>query len=169
MKAAGIILAIVLALALQTTIARFVVAGRVGVYFVLVVVVYVALSSGAVAGIATGTVAGLIQDSMSTGVIGIGGLAKTIVGFVTGVVGTQLNIAEPVARFIVFFAATIVHQAITIGLGTVLGLQTFGVPYTAIAGEALANAVVGVAAFQVTELLPGAVERRRMGRSKLRR
>lgn len=169
MKAAGIILAIVLALALQTTIARFVVAGRVGVDFVLVVVVYVALSSGAVPGIATGTVAGLIQDSMSTGVIGIGGLAKTIVGFVTGIVGTQLNIAEPVARFVVFFAATIVHQTITIGLGTVLGLQTFGVPYASIAGEALANAVVGVAAFQVAELWPGAVERRRMGRSKLRR
>jgi len=168
-KAAGIILAIVLALALQTTIARFVVAGRVAVDLVLVVVVYVALSSGAVPGLMTGTVAGLIQDSLSTGVIGIGGLAKTIVGFVTGIVGTQLNIAEPVARFVVFFAATVVHQAITIGLGTVLGLQTFGVPYAAIAGEALANAVVGVAAFQLTDLLPGAVERRRMGRGRLRR
>jgi len=168
-KAAGIILAIVLALALQTTIARFVVAGRVAVDLVLVVVVYVALSSGAVPGLMTGTVAGLIQDSLSTGLIGIGGLAKTIVGFVTGIVGTQLNIAEPVARFVVFFAATVVHQAITIGLGTVLGLQTFGVPYAAIAGEALANAVVGVAAFQLTDLLPGAVERRRMGRGRLRR
>lgn len=169
MKAAGIILAIVLALALQTTIARFVVAGRVAVDLVLVVVVYVALSSGAVPGLMTGTVAGLIQDSLSTGVIGIGGLAKTIVGFVTGIIGTQLNIAEPVARFVVFFAATVVHQAITIGLGTVLGLQSFGVPYAAIAGEALANAVVGVAAFQLTDLLPGAVERRRMGRGRLRR
>jgi rod shape-determining protein MreD len=168
-KAAGIILAIILALALQTTIARFVVAGRVAVDLVLVVVVYVALSSGAVPGLMTGTVAGLIQDSLSTGVIGIGGLAKTIVGFVTGIIGTQLNIAEPVARFVVFFAATVVHQAITIGLGTVLGLQTFGVPYAAIAGEALANAVVGVAAFQLTDLLPGAVERRRMGRGRLRR
>ena len=169
MKAAGIILAIIVALALQTTIARFVVAGRVAVDLVLVVVVYVALSSGAVPGLITGTVAGLIQDSLSTGVIGIGGLANTIIGFVTGVIGTQLNIAEPVARFVVFFAATVVHQAITIGLGTVLGLQAFGVPYGAIAGEALANAVIGVAAFQLTDLLPGAVERRRMGRGRLRR
>jgi rod shape-determining protein MreD len=168
-KAAGIILAIVVALALQTTIARFVVAGRVAVDLVLVVVVYVALSSGAVPGLITGTVAGLIQDSLSTGVIGIGGLANTIIGFVTGVIGTQLNIAEPVARFVVFFAATVVHQAITIGLGTVLGLRALTVPYAAIAGEAVANAVIGVAAFQMTDLLPGAVERRRMGRSRLRR
>src|SRR5262249_32371948 len=78
-KIAGIILAIVLALALQTTIARFVVSGTVAVDLVLVVVVYVALSSGSMAGMTTGTVAGLIQDSLSTGVIGIGGLAKTIV------------------------------------------------------------------------------------------
>ncbi|HUK34247.1 MAG TPA: rod shape-determining protein MreD [Vicinamibacterales bacterium] len=169
MKAAGIILAIVLALALQTTIARFFVGGRVAVDLVLVVVVYVALSSGPVAGLMTGTVAGLTQDALSTGVIGIGGLAKTIVGFVAGVIGTQLNIAEPVPRFVVFFAATVVHQAITIGLGAVLGLRAFGVPYAAVAGEALANAVVGVAAFQLAELLPGAVERRRMGRGRLRR
>ena len=169
MKTAGIILAIVLALALQTTIARFVASGPVAVDLVLVVVVYVALSSGSVPGLVTGTVAGLIQDSLSTGVIGIGGLAKTIVGFITGIVGTQLNIAEPVARFVVFFTATVAHQAITIGLGSVLGLRPFGAPYAAIAGEALGNAIVGVAAFQVSEMLPGAVERRRMGRSRLRR
>ncbi len=169
MKTAGIILAIVLALALQTTIARFVVSGPIAVDLVLVVVVYVALSSGPVSGMITGTVAGLIQDSMSTGLIGIGGLAKSIVGFVAGLVGTQLNIAEPVARFVVFFAATVAHQAITIGLGAVLGLRPFGTPYAAVAGEALGNAVVGVAAFQLAELLPGAVERRRMGRGRLRR
>ena len=171
MKTAGIIVAIVVALALQTTIVRFVVSGTVAVDLVLVVVVYVALSSGSVPGLMTGTIAGLIQDSIqvSTGVIGIGGLAKSIVGFVTGLIGTQLNIAEPVARFVVFFGATVVHQAITMGLGAVLGLRTFGVPYTSVAVEALGNAVVGVAAFQLTELLPGAVERRRMGRSRLRR
>ena len=170
MKTAGIIVAIVLALVLQTTIERFVVSGAVAVDLVLVVVVYVALSSGSVPGMMTGTIAGLIQDSHSTtGVIGIGGLAKTIVGFVTGVIGTQFNIAEPVARFVVFFAATVVHQAITIGLGAVLGLRTFGTPYAAVAGEALGNAVVGVAAFQLTELLPGAVERRKVGRNRLRR
>jgi rod shape-determining protein MreD len=168
-KTAGIILAIVLALALQTTIARFVVTGTVDVDLVLVALVYVALTSGSVTGLVTGTVAGLIQDSLSTGVIGIGGLAKTIVGFVAGIIGTQLNIAEPVARFVVFFTATVVHQAITIGLGAVLGLRPFGTPYAGVAGEALGNAVVGVAAFQLAELLPGAVERRRTGRPRFRR
>jgi hypothetical protein len=69
----------------------------------------------------------------------------------------------------VFFTATVVHQAITIGLGAVLGLRPFGTPYAAVAGEAFGNAVVGVAAFQLVEMLPGAVERRRMGRGRFRR
>jgi rod shape-determining protein MreD len=169
-KAAGILLAIVLALALQSTIARYLTGGTFAVDLVLVTVVYVALTSGSVAGMLTGTVAGLIQDSLSsTGLIGIGGLAKTIVGFVAGIIGTQFIVTQPLPRFLVFFVATIAHQAITIGLAVVLGQRPFGTPYAAIAGEALGNAVVGVAAFQLAELLPGAVERRRMGKSRLRR
>lgn len=169
MKAAGILLAIALAQALQTTIARYITGRTVGVDLVLVVVVYVALTSGSVAGLLTGTVAGLIQDSLSTGLIGIGGLAKSIVGFFSGIIGTQFIVSQPLPRFLVFFVATVAHQAITIGLGVVLGQRSFDTPYAAVAGEALGNAVVGVAAFQLAELLPGAVERRRMGKSRLRR
>ena len=84
MKTAGVVLAIALALVLQTTLTRFIVRGTVAVDLVLVVVVYVALSSGSVTGLLAGTVAGLIQDSLSTGLIGIGGLAKTLVGFLSG-------------------------------------------------------------------------------------
>jgi len=168
-KTAGILLAIVLALTAQTTIARYV-AGKAAVDLVLVAVVYVALTSGSVAGLLTGTVAGLIQDSLvSTGLIGIGGLANSIVGFVAGIVGTQFIVAQSLPRFVVFFVATVAQQAIIIGLSVVLGQQSFDAPYARVAGEALANAVVGVAAFQLMELLPGAVERRRMGRSRIRR
>ena len=169
MKTAGIILAIALALVLQTTLTRFIVRGTVAVDLVLVVVVYVALSSGSVTGLLAGTVAGLIQDSLSTGLIGIGGLAKTLVGFLAGIIGTQFIVARPLPRFVVFFAATVLHQTVTIGLGVLLGLRPFGAPYAAVAGQALGNAVVGVAAFQLVELLPGAVERRRTARSRLRR
>ena len=169
MKTAGIILAIVLALALQTTIARCVVSGTVVVDLVLVVVVYVALSSGSVPGLMTGTVAGLIQDSLSTGVIGIGGLAKTIVGFLAGVIGTQFIVSQPLPRFVVFFGASMLHAVVFIGLYVLLELRHFDAPYTAVAGQAAANALVGVIAFQVVELLPGAVERRRAAKNRLRR
>jgi len=159
-RAAGVILAVVAALALQTTLARYLVRATVAVDLVLVVVVYVALTSGPVTGLLTGTFAGLIQDALASGVIGIGGLAKTIVGFLTGVIGSQFIVAQPLPRFVVFFAATLLHALIFIGLYVLLDLRHFESPYAAVAGQAAGNAAVGVVAFQLVEFLPGAVDRR---------
>jgi len=168
-KAAWVVLATALALALQTTLARFVIRGTVAVDLVLVVVVYAALRTGPVTGLMTGTFAGLVQDALSSGVVGIGGLAKTVVGFLAGVIGTQFIVAQPVPRFVVFFAATVVHAALFVGLYELLDLRQFGAPYGAIVGQGLGNALVGVVAFQLAELLPGAMERRRMSRTRIRR
>jgi len=167
-KTARIVLAVAAALALQTTLARYV-RGTVALDLVLVVVVYVALTSGPVTGLLTGTFAGLVQDALATGVIGIGGLAKTLVGFLAGVIGTQFIVAQPLPRFFVFFCATLLHAAVFIGLYTLLDLRHFGAPYAAVAGQAAGNAAVGVVAFQLIELLPGAVERRRAAKSRIRR
>ncbi|MGE5245673.1 MAG: rod shape-determining protein MreD [Betaproteobacteria bacterium] len=169
MKTAGVLLAIAVALALQTTLARFVIRGTVAVDLVLVVVVYVALVYGPVTGMLAGTVGGLVQDALASGVVGIGGLAKTIVGFLAGVVGTQFIVAQPFPRFVVFFGATLLHAVIFIGLYMLLDLRQFGTPYAAVAGQGLGNAIVGVVAFQLAELLPGAVERRRGQGTHLRR
>jgi rod shape-determining protein MreD len=151
-----------LALALQTTLGRFF-SGQLPVDLVLVVVVYASLTGGPVHGIVAGTLAGLIQDALSTGVLGVGGLAKTVVGFLAGVVGTQFIVAQAPVRFVVFFMCTILHSAIFIGLYELLGQREFGFPYMTVLEQALANGLVGVIAFQVAELLPGMVERRRMG------
>ena len=71
--------------------------------------------------------------------------------------------------FVVFVAATVVHAAISIGLYLILDLRQFGSPYAAVAGQALGNAVVGVVVFQLAELLPGAVERRRAQKARIRK
>ncbi|HEX7793450.1 MAG TPA: rod shape-determining protein MreD [Vicinamibacterales bacterium] len=168
MRVLGIVVAIVVAMALQTTLMRFL-SGTTAVDLVLVVVVYVALLFGPVTGLLTGTFAGLIQDALSIGVIGIGGLAKTIVGFLAGVVGTQFIVSQAPSRFVVFFAATVLHAVIFMGLYELLGLRDFGTPYARVLGQAFTNAVVGTIAFQVAELLPGAVERRRLNRARPRR
>lgn len=176
MRITGVIAAIALALALQTTLARFVLHGPIAVDLVLVAVVYVAMSSGPVTGLLAGTAAGLIQDTLAASgtmtVIGIGGLAKTVVGFLTGVVATQFIVTQPVPRFVLFFAATVVHAAVFMGLYALLDVRHFGPPAAlvpVVGGQALGNAVVGVVAFQLVELLPGAIERRRAARHRIRR
>jgi rod shape-determining protein MreD len=168
-RAGWVVLATAVAIALQTTLAHFVVRGTVAVDLVLVVVVYSALTAGPITGLLTGTFAGLVQDALSSGTIGIGGLAKTIVGFLAGVIGTQFIVTQPLPRFVVFCGATLLHAIVFIGLYELLDLREFGTPYAAVAGQAIGNAVVGVVAFQLAELLPGAVERRRLGKTQFRR
>jgi rod shape-determining protein MreD len=161
-RAIGVITAIALALALQTTLARFVVGGTAALDLVLVVVTYVALTSGPVTGMLAGSLAGIIQDALSSGLVGIGGLAKSIVGFLAGAIGQQFIVTAALPRLVMFLGATALHAAVFMGLYVLLGLRTFPSPWTAIVSQALGNAAVGLIAFAIMESLPGVVERRRM-------
>jgi rod shape-determining protein MreD len=163
-RIAGVLISIALALALQTTLAPFVVGGTTAIDLVLVAVVYIALTGGPVSGMLAGSVAGLIQDQLSTGVLGIGGLAKSIVGFAVGAIGQQFIVTAALPRLVTFLGATAAYQALFMGLYVVLGLRSFPSPWKAIATQALGNAVVGMIAFTIVEAVPGIVERRRAGR-----
>jgi rod shape-determining protein MreD len=163
-KAARVLIAIALALVLQTTLARFVVGGSAAIDLVLVVVVSVALTMGPATGLVAGSVAGIAQDALSSGVIGVGGLAKSIVGFAAGAIGQQFIVAAALPRFVMFLAATLVHAGIFMGLYMALELRSFPAPWTAAASQSLMNAFVGVLTFAVIESLPGIAERRRARR-----
>jgi rod shape-determining protein MreD len=163
-KTAGVFIAIALALALQTSLAGFVVGGITAIDLVLVVVVYVALTTGPVQGMIAGSVAGIIQDALSSGTVGIGGLAKAIVGFVAGVIGQQFIVTAAFPRFVMFVAATLAHEALFMGMYVLLGLRDFPSPWVAMLSQAGGNAVVGMIGFTIVEALPGAMERRRFSR-----
>ena len=165
MRAAGVLIAIALALALQTSLARFLVGGTAALDLVLVVVVYVALTSGPVTGMLAGSAAGIVQDALSSGTVGIGGLANAIVGFGAGVIGQQFIVTAAFPRFVMFIVATLVHSALFMGMYVLLGLKEFPSPWAAVLSQAIGNAVVGIVGFAIVESLPGAMERRRFKRS----
>ena len=158
-------IAIALALALQTSLARFLVGGTAALDLVLVVVVYVALTSGPVTGMLAGSAAGIVQDALSSGTVGIGGLANAIVGFGAGVIGQQFIVTAAFPRFVMFIVATLVHSALFMGMYVLLGLKEFPSPWAAVLSQAIGNAVVGIVAFAIIESLPGVIERRRFRRS----
>jgi rod shape-determining protein MreD len=163
-KVVGVLAAIALALALQTTLARLVVGGSAAIDLVLVIVVAVALTTGPITGLLAGSIAGIAQDALSSGVVGIGGLAKSTVGFLAGVIGQQFIVTAPLPRLVMFVAATAVHAAVFMGLYMVLGLRTFSSPWAAVGSQALGNALVGMVGFTIVEALPGVMERRRLNR-----
>lgn len=164
MRTAVALAAILAALGLQTTLSSQGWSNGAALDLVLIVVVYVAIKSGPSTGLLAGTIAGLIQDSMSSGILGIGGLAKTIVGFLSGVLGSQFIVTAPLPRFLLLLVATALHAAIFMGLYSLLNLRHFPAPYSSVLAQAVGNAFVGVVAFQVIEWFPGFVDRRRAGR-----
>ena len=164
MKVVAALVAIAAALALQTTLASLVIRGTAALDLVLIVVVYLGLVSGPVTGLLLGMTAGLIQDALSSGLIGVGGLAKTVVGFVAGLLGTQFIVTAPLSRFLVFVLGTVIHAAIFMGLYMLLDLRQFDSPYAAVMSQAIGNGFLGVVGAEVVGWLPGLLERRRARR-----
>jgi rod shape-determining protein MreD len=173
MKSAAVFSAIAVALALQLTLARYLIGGRTTVDLVLIAVVYAALTAGPVVGLFAGTLGGLAQDALSAQIIGIGGLSKTLVGFVAGVVGSQFIVGGPVQRFVVFFVASVVHTICFYGIHAMLpvvaaesGLvgppRGAGIPWSAVFWQALINGAVGLLVYQAIDTLPALVQSRRM-------
>ena len=164
MRLVPVLVGLAVALALQTTLAGLAFRGTSAIDLVLIVVIYVGLTFGPVFGLLAGTIGGLAQDALSSGVLGVGGLAKTIVGFVVGVIGAQFIVVSPPPRFLVFFLGAALHAALFMGAYELLDLRHFSSSYAVVAGQAALNALVGVVGFHLLELLPAAWQRRRAGR-----
>jgi rod shape-determining protein MreD len=169
MKAAAVVLALVGALALQTTLAGLTIGGGTGVNLVLVAVVYIALVYGPVPGLLAGSTGGIVQDLLAGGIVGIGGLTKTIVGFAVGVLGAQFIVAQPLPRFVMFVGATVVHELCFQALYALVEARTVALRWAPILTQAAVNGVVGIIAFQIVELGPGLLQRRQDRSSSISR
>jgi hypothetical protein len=91
-----------------------------------------------------------------------------VVGFLTGIIGSQFIVARPLPRALVFFTAAVTHAIIFVGLYAVLDPGYGTTPYGTIASQAGANAIAGVLIFQISESFPGFMDKRRMAGGGMR-
>jgi rod shape-determining protein MreD len=164
-KTAVVVLAIAAALVGQATLAGLSVGRTIPVNLVLVAVVYLALAYGAVTGLLVGTIGGLVQDALGGGIVGIGGLTKTLIGFFVGVLSAQFNLATTVPRLVMFVAATFVHEVLFEALQAIAGGRHFALKFSAVMLQALINGLIGAGAFVLVENGPEAMSRRRLRRA----
>jgi rod shape-determining protein MreD len=168
MRALRLGLALVLTLAVQTTVAHMATGNRAVVDLVLALVIFVGLRTNAVAGLLFGSLAGLCQDALSGGLIGVGGLAKSIVGAAAGALATQFIVTNALPRFMVFVMGSLLHAAIFLGVYALVDPRGVGQPWMTVAVQAVLNASAGLLAFASVERLPEVRHRRRMRRTHLR-
>ncbi len=169
MKVIAVIVALAAALALQTTVAGLTMGGATAVNLVLVAVVFVALSFGAVPGLLAGSAGGIVQDALAGGIIGVGGLSKTIVGFLVGVLGAQFIVAHTLPRLVMFVGATVVHEICFQSLYSLVESRSFALRWLPLLGQAVINGMIGIIAFTVVESGPGLVQRREARRHTVSR
>jgi rod shape-determining protein MreD len=163
LRTAQVLVALILALALQTVVpAPF-------LDPVLVVVVFTGLSFGPAAGLLAGSFGGLAQDSLSSGILGVAGLSKTVVGFLAGAIGTQFIVTHLLPRLLMFIAATAVHGICFFGLYAMLEGRGVSVPTELLTAQAAGNGLLGLLAFRLLEALPGVADRRRLSRNNIAR
>lgn len=164
MKLTGVIATVVVAVVLQMALARYMIGGRWVFDLVLVGVVYSALSWGPAAGILAGTLGGLVMDALSLTVLGAGGLVKTIIGFLAGVVGAQFVLARPAARTLVVAGATVGARALMFALSAIMYQRWPAFSWADTLEEVCLNTIAGLIAFQTAESLPGSLAKTRARR-----
>jgi rod shape-determining protein MreD len=136
--------------------------------FVVVVALY-ALRGNSLSALLVGLLVGLLRDSLARGPFGLFGFAGTIVGYVTARLAQRLVIQRPTGVLAVVSFASVLQQAIVVGLRFLL-LPAAEVPSPLwIAIQAGACGVLGMAVYAVTDHWRRNADARRRGRmSRLR-
>ena len=89
--------------------------------FPLIVVVYIALQRDAWQALLVGTLAGIIVDASSGGLIGAGGFSKTLTAYVIYFAATRVNLENPLLRIPVLAAAVVLDSAVYVFWHRLLG------------------------------------------------
>jgi rod shape-determining protein MreD len=89
--------------------------------FPLIVVVYIALQRDAWRALLVGTLAGIIVDASSGGLIGAGGFSKTLTAYIIYFAATKVNLENPLVRIPVLAAATVLDSTVYVFWHRLLG------------------------------------------------
>jgi len=89
--------------------------------FPLIVVVYIALQRDAWRALLVGTLAGIIVDASSGGLIGAGGFSKTLTAYIIYYAATKVNLENPLVRIPVLAAATVLDSTVYVFWHRLLG------------------------------------------------
>lgn len=117
----------------------------------LVVIFFAIARRSQVAGLLTGAVIGLLQDSLTHQPIGIYGIAKTVVGYGASSLGVKIDVENVGARFLATVFFYMVHEVVyfVVARGMVKLTLEWSWSHELLSG--LANGVLAVAMFAVLD------------------
>ena len=117
----------------------------------LVVIFFAVARRSPVAGLVTGSLIGLLQDSLTHHPIGIYGIAKTVVGYGASSLGAKLDVDNVGARFLVTLVFYAVHQIVYFTVARGLVKLTVEWSWGHELGAALLNAATAAVMFTLLD------------------
>jgi rod shape-determining protein MreD len=121
--------------------------------FPLVVVVYIALQRDAWKALLVGTLAGLIVDAASGGLVGAGGFSKTLTAYIIYFAATRVNLENPLLRIPVLAAGSLLDSAIYVFWHRVLGSPPVAPFMQTMSYKLIATTVAGTIALYLLDAL----------------
>lgn len=119
----------------------------------LVVIFFAMARRSQVAGLVTGAVIGILQDSLTHHPLGVYGIAKTVVGYGASSLGVKLDVESVGTRLLVTTGFYVVHQVIYFTIALYLVGLDIHWSWPRELWSAVANAVLGVVLFTLMDRL----------------
>ncbi len=118
-------LLLITALVLQTTLLSPHQLHGVRPDLILLLAVFAGLYRGEIKGGLVGFLGGLLEDSFSGGLLGMGALSKTVAGTLAGLLGNKLYRESPLVQLTVALAAVIAHELLYLCLSSIYAVPPF--------------------------------------------
>tara|TARA_B100000809_G_scaffold262353_1_gene313146 strand:+ start:1056 stop:1583 length:528 start_codon:yes stop_codon:yes gene_type:complete len=167
MKVVMLVAMVVVSVTAQATFARVFDLTFANIDLPLVVVVLTSFSGGPIVGLWAGALAGFLQDVMSGGLVGVSGLAKSLVGVTIGVLATRLMYTGRWYRLLLIVPATIMNVVLFVGVYRLIPFATPAVDGVNVLQQAVLNVAAGFVAIGVSEQVPALWSRLRRRRIAL--
>lgn len=118
MKGVRDVLLLLVALALQATLAQRIAIGGIRPDLLVAYVVYIGWMRGPIAGTIAGFCVGIYQDLDAAGPLGLNALAKSVTGFLVARAGFRVHRSNVGVRFVFFLLAMLLHDLVYFGVDT---------------------------------------------------
>ena len=119
----------------------------------LIVIFFAMARRSQVAGLLTGAIIGILQDSLTHHPLGVYGIAKTVVGYGASSLGVKLDVESVGTRLLVTTGFYVVHQVIYFTIARALVGLDLHWSWSRELWSAVANAVLGVILFTLMDRL----------------
>jgi rod shape-determining protein MreD len=113
MKKLLALLVIFTALLIQTSVFNFFSLWGIKPNLALIAVIYFALFHGTLTAVGTGIIAGLLEDVLSGGLLGINLLIKPLIGYLFSLIGQQMVVLNPINQAVLVILGSLLNSGLT--------------------------------------------------------